>query len=345
MFSSLLPQSFLAVAAYTANLASFLVSRSQPEIAFHTIQEAAVVKIPICLQRGIAIDQYVSAKYPNANLIRKRTGRLVFDALNAGECEVAVVSLMDYENFRRKKEVNENCQLWWAGRVEQYVPSGLATAVDTGEYCTSLIDHVLDYHLLQMKFDGFFERVMGEFYERIGETNCASDTDIDLLALGAERRQEDGEDTRSLSLQEMSGIFIVHAALCIVSLLLAVGKFYVVRRKDVHSSVRRLFTDGTSLRSSWLSRIDEADTSDDGNGNESSSSTSKTKLTHKRSSSRASSAGTSVDSQSAIKDLPIIPEGSDEQQNLVSPLSQRFCGDEEEKKSDAGSVSDRRLSY
>lgn len=103
--------SFLA--AYTANLASFLLSRSQPEVAYHTIREAAVVKTPICVQRGVNIDQYITAKYPTANLVRKRTSRLVFDGLNDGECEVAVVSKLDFEKFRRNNEVNSGCDLWY----------------------------------------------------------------------------------------------------------------------------------------------------------------------------------------------------------------------------------------
>lgn len=31
----------------------------------------------------------------------------------------------------------------WSGRVEAFVPSGIGTSVDTGTFCTSLVDHVL----------------------------------------------------------------------------------------------------------------------------------------------------------------------------------------------------------
>jgi len=63
--------------------------------------------------RGSNIDVYVSANYPTANLIRKRSSLLVFEALNAGECEVAVVSKSNYETFRRNNEVNPN---WYVER-------------------------------------------------------------------------------------------------------------------------------------------------------------------------------------------------------------------------------------
>lgn len=262
-----------------------------------------MVRTPICLQEGVAIDQYVSNKYSSANLVRKRTSRLVFDALNEGECEVAVVSLLDYEKFRRNIDVNGDCSLWWSGRVEQYVLSGLATAVDTGDFCTSLIDHVLDYHIMQMKFDGFFVRVMNDYLTRTGDLSCVSEeTALTVAAL----EEEEEEDTTSLTLREMSGIFIVHAFLCFFALALALVKFCCVRRKKIHQSVRTMI----SNRSLWISQADAGlDSSDD-------NLTSQAKKTASQASSM--SVLTDPDDNAASPNLPVISESGEEQQSLVS---------------------------
>lgn len=298
------------------------MSRSRSEETYQTIKQADDAQSPICLQRGGNIDVYVSAKYQKANLIRKKTSRLVFEGLNSGECKIAVVSKSNYETFRRNNEVNPNwyvvrelpsssennsprlpffaslvccflmklfhllfhllqflvvvryvLEAWHhfaplhffcyysistqfflfihrSGRIEQYVPSGLATTVDTGDYCTSLIDHVLDYHIMDLKFDGYFDRVIGDHFKETGDPRCVNKEKLDLLE---EEEKEDslyglGDDTTSLSMYEMSGIFIVHAGFCALALLLAMFKFYRARKDKVHSSLRSLVEIGSLTR-------------------------------------------------------------------------------------------------
>jgi hypothetical protein len=55
-------------AAYTANLASFLVARQIPLSKIHSIDEAVSLQAPICLQGSVALDNYVTIKHPNAVL-------------------------------------------------------------------------------------------------------------------------------------------------------------------------------------------------------------------------------------------------------------------------------------
>jgi hypothetical protein len=223
--------SFLALivgAAYTANLASFLVARRQPSSTLQSIQDAVVQRAPICLQARVALDQYITDQHPSAILVRKESESDVFQGLVQGDCVVAVVPKCSYETYVRNSEINSDCGLTWQGRVEQYVPSGLASRVDTGNLCTSLVSHVLDLHLLEMDADGFLEVVWEEHLQKVGNHNCLVEQS------GASPGGEVEDDgTFSLSIQEMSGIFIVHAVLTSIAVLLAVFQFFMERRRAV----------------------------------------------------------------------------------------------------------------
>lgn len=178
-----------------------------------------------------------------------------------------------------------------------------------------------------MKFEGFFDRVVGEYLKRTGDHSCVDEEALDLIAVQGTLRDED-EDTQSLSLQEMGGIFIVHAILCCVSLLLAIAKFYLVKREMVHSSVRNVITKG-SLRSAWLSSSPrsssrtvfggDTDTSDDPN---------QQKPVHRIVSSRSTGAALTPDTERSSKNLQPIFESKEDQQSLVSTS---YEGEEEKR--------------
>lgn len=205
--------SLIVIAAYTANMASFLVARSTVSFAISSIEEAEVRGIPLCIQKAVAMDDYISKQYPDAFLIRKNREKDVFTALADGTCTAAVVPLASYDTFRRDTTINKECKLNWQGRIEMNVPSGFATAIDAGTMCSSLISYVVDLHMTQMEADGFIDRAWQRHLARLGDHTCGSNT-IDV-----ENPLE--EDTNRLSLREMSGIFIVHGFLTFVSALLA----------------------------------------------------------------------------------------------------------------------------
>jgi hypothetical protein len=206
-------------AAYTANLASFLVDRRKPVSTFLSIQDAVAQRVPICLQDGVAVDDYMKEKYNTASLVRKGSEAEVFQALVKGdECVAAVVAKYSYETYLQNSDINSDCGLTWDGRVEKFVPSGLATRVDTGDLCTSLVGHVVDLHMLEM--DQFLDKV---WEEHVGNQNC-------MVKSSGEMNED---DTFSLSIREMSGIFIVHAVLTSIAVLLATFQFFKKKRPAV----------------------------------------------------------------------------------------------------------------
>ena len=239
---SLSLSALIVAAAYTANLASFLVAlRTLPSSTLESVQDAVAQRAPICLQASVALDQYITNQYPSAILVRKESEADVYRGLLQGECVVAVVPKSSHEIYLKNSEINSDCGLTWQGRVEKFVPSGLANRVDAGNLCTSLAGHVLDLHLLEMDADGFLEEVWEEHIQRVGSQNCLAEQS----SAGPSGEVEDG-DMYSLSIQEMSGIFIVHAVLTSIAVLLAMFQFFIKKRRPVvEPNVER--RDGSTL--------------------------------------------------------------------------------------------------
>lgn len=207
-------------AVYTANLASFLVARRIPTHSIESVEQAVLMRAPICVQAKVNIDDYLTEKYPEAVLVRREKKEDIFSSLENGECSVAVMAVSEYEQYSRDTNVNGDCTLQWNGRVEQIIPAGFASDVDSGTLCSSLISHVLDLHFIQLKADGFLEREWEAHLQRTGTQNCVENV---------ESASSNEEDTFSLGVQEMAGIFIIHAILLALALLVALVHYCRVR--------------------------------------------------------------------------------------------------------------------
>lgn len=91
-----------------------------------------------------------------------------------------------------------------------------------GTLCTSLISHVIDLHLLEMKSEGFLDRAWEAHLQRTSDQKCINRLDND----GAIE-----DETYSLSIEEMAGIFIVHAILTAVAVAVALVGFYTMKKR------------------------------------------------------------------------------------------------------------------
>ena len=207
----------IMASAYTANLASSLVSRNSEVVVVATLEEALKRNTPICIQRYTIMDDIVSRKYPDMNVVRKETEKGIFDGLrlpwNGPEqgCGAALTNLGTFENYRNNKETNWDCSLTTERRVIQSLPAGFATSVDTGKLCTSLISYVLNLYTSEMVQDGFVENAWREHIMKISETTCPEHVDIN----------NDNDDKYRLSLMDMAGVFIVHGFLMLTAVSIA----------------------------------------------------------------------------------------------------------------------------
>jgi ABC-type amino acid transport substrate-binding protein len=221
MSFSLTFASLLFTAVYTANLASFLVLRRQPRDFVANLAEATFRQVPICIQDQTNSYELVKRKHPSAHLVPFPTQDDVYKALRNKTCSVAVDTTASFQQYKRSALYNRDCRLNWSGKVEDFLHAGFATAVDSGVQCTSLISSVLDLHFLAMEADGFIDRQWQNHLNRIGAPVCGVESSFNP----ADDYQSGGgghDETYSLGLTEMAGIYIIHGVLMAVSLVIAV---------------------------------------------------------------------------------------------------------------------------
>jgi Ligand-gated ion channel len=230
----------IVASSYIANLAGFLVSPRVVVFKASTIDDVRKSKAYVCVQEGGAISKVLATKYPDIHLVPKSPDQAIFEGLRLpraqGGCEAVAHQYNTYEIYEHLREVNEDCAMQSEQKVVEIVPAGLATAVDTGApYCTSLISHVLDYHLTTMLDDGFLERTWKSHLDRIATVDCAANVNGGTTVVS-------NEDTLSLTIQEVGGIFIVHVVLSVLAVLFATFQFYQTRKRGELVDDRTLST-------------------------------------------------------------------------------------------------------
>lgn len=258
MTFSLTFASLLFSAIYTANLASFLVLQRQPKDFVTSIAEAAFRQVPICLQDRINSYEYIRERYPDAILKVLPTSDDVYASLRNNTCQVAIDTAASFQQYKRSGKYNADCRLTWNSQVEDFLMAGFATAVDSGILCTSLISSVLDFHFLSMEADGFFDRQWRNHLNRIGASVCGNDQNLDT-------KEESiiGEETFSLGLREMAGIYIIHAFLMGFALILALLKRETKKQLSKRSMRREM---SKHVKSNSLCDVESSTRNEGGSG-------------------------------------------------------------------------------
>jgi hypothetical protein len=158
-----------------SNLASFLVSPQVDVYRISTIEQAMRLSSNICVQAGGVLTNILEQKYgkETLNLVPKDSEATIFQGLRDGSCEVVAHQLNAFRIYEKNRDANSDCSLSSEKRVIEFVPAGMATAIDTGaDYCTSLISYVLDYHLTKMISEGFIEKAMKMHLGKTGTIQC-----------------------------------------------------------------------------------------------------------------------------------------------------------------------------
>lgn len=169
-------------------------------------------------------------------VVRKKDLNEVMKGLFAKDdeepCDLAITGKTFFDESVKNDELNQGCQLTWAGDILEPVPAGLVTAVDTGSNCTSLISYVLDIHMNEMKTRNDTEK--SNYKQKLDEFVNRNTKDVKKCSKNG---AADGEETQSLSLDisDVGGIFVVHLLACFVSLSLAAGQYYLARRRMANS--------------------------------------------------------------------------------------------------------------
>jgi hypothetical protein len=93
----------------------------------------------------------------------------------------------------------------------------MAMAVDTRDYCTFLISHVLDYHLIQMKIDGFIEQAFERHLEHVGQQECVG---------GVATTSIKGVDKTPLGMKDIGGILIFPGILTFIAIVYTLMQYF-----------------------------------------------------------------------------------------------------------------------
>ena len=249
-------------AAYTANLASLLVEHATPDLKIRDIEDAIDRRINICVQGNSYSDEYMREMYPQSiPYLVPRTPDLMYDSLNAGECEIMLAYKQEFEMSLYQKEDNPTCTLDWEGRQVKSSKDGFVTKLDPGVKCTDLVNEVFNYFMKEMDDNGFLEekwREHTEYYATPGHCNHSSDSAKREFTNSANRylkadggdgtgeksadstasAEESDEESSALSLKQMAGTMVFQVIGSVIAIVIAlVSRFE--RKKNVKRQIRR----------------------------------------------------------------------------------------------------------
>merc|ERR1719232_631485 len=101
------------IAAYTANLASFLVVQHNTGIKVNHIADAVRQQLRICAWRPFPPTIRLEKEYPNAILVLKNTELEVYTGLRENECDIALTQVDAFNNYKFDIKYNPDCNLEW----------------------------------------------------------------------------------------------------------------------------------------------------------------------------------------------------------------------------------------
>eukprot|EP00978_Attheya_sp_CCMP212_P001917 scaffold3990_cov54-Attheya_sp.AAC.5 len=203
----------LAAAAYTANLASFLVAKNAPSIQINSVDDAVKRNLMLCVYGGTQTDEAFTSSYPRyTNVIRKELESDVFLGVLNDECVVAVTTDYAWQYYERQGDINSGCKMEQIGRTFMFVSAGFATILDAGTSCTSLIRDVFNVHIMRMQDDGELKTLVHDFLQRTETNNCHLQKTTSIVL---------EENSNQLDLSSMGGVFILHFGLSIIAIIVA----------------------------------------------------------------------------------------------------------------------------
>jgi len=212
------------LAAYTANLASFLVVTRTPITRPDSINDIIRKEKSMCIFGASATEERVRRKFPSAILIGKATNENVIEGLNNGDCDYAITQMSFWREAKFKKRFNRLCNLTQVGDTIEPGEAGFATISDAGNKCTSYIRDILDMHFKAMVYDNFVEDAWARQVEDSREVICPIE----------ETENANGE---KLDLYNVGGIFILHLILIAVAIAWSICKRSLKKYKGTNDVV------------------------------------------------------------------------------------------------------------
>jgi len=258
----------LISAAYTANLASLLVVRSQGEPAVADIEDAIRQRLRICVHATSYSETYLKETYPSIEpLLVPMPKDELYSALRGGQCELMVAYKQNFDTSVRRREDNPTCTLQWQGRKVQPLMDGFATKLDPALFCTDLVNEVFNYYIREMTDNGYMAHLWEEhinYYAdeghcgvTTGSTNGPTERRLKGASSGgaagggaatAAALSEGGGDgdgggdneSFSLTLKDMAGTLLFQAISTTLAILVAVVSGFERKTKTKRTEARQM---------------------------------------------------------------------------------------------------------
>lgn len=194
------------LAAYTANLASFLVLANKNQKPIMSLQDVIDYDRRVCVWKPSGDIVEIRFEYPNARYVDKPNELEVYQGLANDECEVALISVESHRKYTNMVEYNPNCDLKVVGLPVRKAGASFAQKT-TADLCSSIVRDVVDLFIFEIRKDGTLDKIKEKAYESLQKCNAAEKVD---------------DDSQNLSLWDLSGVFIIHYAILISVFILSV---------------------------------------------------------------------------------------------------------------------------
>jgi hypothetical protein len=211
----------LMLAAYTANLTQFLVSRNLDINDVYTVGQIVKRNKSMCIINA-AKKEVIQAEYPDTTFVLKETETEALVGLMNFECDYAIAGISGWQVFQ--SAYDGSCGLVRIGRVFKPFQAGFAMAADSGIHCTSLLREVFHLLFLEMQEDGFIDKVWNAQFKNSKKIDNEMCLEAGSSIMG---------ESEVLNLMHMSSIFLFHGCFVVIAIISAkIGKYYNSNWRD-----------------------------------------------------------------------------------------------------------------
>ena len=199
-----------------------MISNHRPIYPATSIAEAQSRGVSVCATRSFSVATKLKRAYPNLKLVESDGLTAKYDELFDNKCGLVAESASVFDVLKLNATLNPDCSLEWVGRAVDISPAGPANIVDAGFFCTSLVGHVFEYYLKDMQRDGTMESAFERYVNSVTTHRCPV----------KEESSSDNEKSTKLTMVDMGGIFLCHAVLCVVGLMVSgIQRFWSARQR------------------------------------------------------------------------------------------------------------------
>jgi len=174
---------------------------------------------------GSSSSTYFHRQFPNHGVVATPTIEDDFLYLDQGKCDIALVSLDTWELYKGYAEYNGECNKEWIGRTVQYAESGFSL-MDSITHCSSLLRDVFNLYMVEMKQDGTYKEIWRNYRQRKSSVTCGLEDTLDT------------EEKTKLTVRNIGGVFITHAVVLVLAVLVAVAQHYLKKQRKFQEAMK-----------------------------------------------------------------------------------------------------------